>query len=499
MRTKQAGTTRNRSDERGIALIIVMFMVLTMSLVGASLMFVSRTETLSSLNYQTVSQTRYTAESGIAAASNYLLNTYVKPTAGGADDLANYDMTKSPVRWNGADVVLSSDPSTPSNYPVAAVQAAFSAASSGTLSAGTGTTAYVASATLLSMRTITDSLTGVTTTLQRWRISGTGSIAGAGSASVQVSAILEQEDMPTWQYAAFSTNNGCDSLVFGGNAHTNSYDSTGYAGGGAAPATQNYGGSVGTNGNLDDYGSSSIAGSLSTPRSGVGACSANNVTALASVANVSGGVTQLSQPVSYSANADPNPLPLTTSIDSFTKNGGCPAGLAAVCVASANGATITPLPNTPVYLDNVSIGSNCNVHLGPGTYIVNSLANKGAIIVDSNGPINIVVAGKSLGSTDPIDMSGGDINNNTYDPTKFMIKYNGSGNVSIGSNADAAALLYAPNATVGLSGNGDFYGAIIAGRVTSLGTSAIHYDRSLSKKATSAGSPVLGQFTWKNY
>ena len=38
-----------------------------------------------------------------------------------------------------------------------------------------------------------------------------------------------------------------------------------------------------------------------------------------------------------------------------------------------------------------------------------------------------------------------------------------------------------------------------AGKVTSLGTSAIHYDRSLAKKATSAGSPVLDQFSWKNY
>ena len=77
--------------------------------------------------------------------------------------------------------------------------------------------------------------------------------------------------------------------------------------------------------------------------------------------------------------------------------------------------------------------------------------------------------------------------------------YNGTGTVSIGSNADAAALLYAPNATVSLSGNGDFYGAIIAGKVSSLGTSAIHYDRNLMKKATTAGNPVLDQFTWKNY
>ena len=57
-----------RSGERGLALVIVMFMVMTMSLVGASLIFVSRTETLGSRNYQTDTQSRYAAEAGISAA-----------------------------------------------------------------------------------------------------------------------------------------------------------------------------------------------------------------------------------------------------------------------------------------------------------------------------------------------------------------------------------------------------------------------------------------------
>ena len=116
---------RDPSGERGIALVLVMFMVMAMSLVGASLSFVSRNETLSTMNYQTTTQTRYAAESGVAAATNYLLNTYVQPTAGGADPLAAYDMTVSPVRWNNAPVVLSSDPAVPANYPIAGTRTAF--------------------------------------------------------------------------------------------------------------------------------------------------------------------------------------------------------------------------------------------------------------------------------------------------------------------------------------------------------------------------------------
>jgi type II secretory pathway component PulK len=40
----------NRSNERGVAMIIALFMVLAMSVLGATLMFVSQTETLSSMN-----------------------------------------------------------------------------------------------------------------------------------------------------------------------------------------------------------------------------------------------------------------------------------------------------------------------------------------------------------------------------------------------------------------------------------------------------------------
>ena len=54
-----------------------------------------------------------------------------------------------------------------------------------------------------------------------------------------------------------------------------------------------------------------INGSLSTPRSGVGACTANNVTAetISGNATVTNGLNQLSQPVQFPTPAAPNPLP----------------------------------------------------------------------------------------------------------------------------------------------------------------------------------------------
>ena len=88
-----------RSSERGIALIITMFMVLILSVIASSLVFVSQTETLSSLNYRTTSQVRYAAESGIHVAANHLMYTYVPPDTAGADPIGAYDLTTSPVRY----------------------------------------------------------------------------------------------------------------------------------------------------------------------------------------------------------------------------------------------------------------------------------------------------------------------------------------------------------------------------------------------------------------
>ena len=70
-----------------------MFMVLIVSLLGASLATLGRTETMASLNYKTMSQARYAAESGLHSAANYLIHTYEPPGVDAGDPLANYDMT----------------------------------------------------------------------------------------------------------------------------------------------------------------------------------------------------------------------------------------------------------------------------------------------------------------------------------------------------------------------------------------------------------------------
>jgi hypothetical protein len=326
-----------------------------------------------------------------------------------------------------------------------------------------------------------------------WRITGAGSIDGAGAAAVQVTAVLETTDKPVYSYAAFATANGCDSIDFTNNAQTDSYDSR-LANNWMTPSLS--GGNIGTNGNFD--GDGDIYGSLSTPRTGVGNCAAGDVTATAADAHIDGGITQLSQPVTYPTPPAPSPLPPTTN-DSITQNSGCPAG-AIHCVANPGvGITITPpTASTVVTLGNVNANGGATIHLSAGIYVVNSLAlNGGSTIVLDSGPVIFKVAG--VGETTPIDFSGGAVTNSSYNASAMQIQYGGTGTLKLTGNSATAALVLAPNAYAELKGTGDFYGAVIANKVAAGGNASIHYDRALMKFATTQGNPILHQFTWSSY
>src|SRR5712671_3648975 len=106
-------------NERGIALVLALFLMTALSVLGASLMFLAQTETYASMNYRMMSQARYAAEAGVHRAANFLVDPtqYTVPSATGADSLANYDRTVSPVTYLGQPVVLSTVAAA-SNYPI---------------------------------------------------------------------------------------------------------------------------------------------------------------------------------------------------------------------------------------------------------------------------------------------------------------------------------------------------------------------------------------------
>ena len=479
---------------------MALLLVLAISLLTSGLAVVASSEALSSLSYTAMTQVRYGAESGIHSAANHLLFSYAPPAAANAiDPIASYDMSTSPVRFNGQPVVLSSDPAVPSNYPSGVVVDAYVAAARGTLSVNNARVEYTSRATLISMRVMTDYYTKLPVTLQTWEVVGAGRVSGAGSSLVEVSSVIERQAVPVFGYAAYATHDGCNALSFAGGATTQSYDS-GQPLVGGAPEIANTEGNVGTNGNLTGNGNpTTLYGTLSTPRSGVGDCTANNVTAatIAGWATVEDGLVTLPQPVSLPTPPVPNPPPPTSSVAFNT--GGCPSGVA-FCTPSAGGSTITPpSPNTVVSMGNVTLNGNAIVHLRAGIYEINSLklAGNSTIVVDS-GPVIINIAGN--GEATPLDLSGGGVSNPSFDPTLLQFIYAATGNIKITGGTETAALVYAPRASAALSGSSThFYGSLVTNVVTSTGGFNLYYDRRLKNTAMTAGNPTMTTFSWRAF
>ena len=500
-----------KRKERGAALILALILVFLLSVLGISIMFVSQTEIWSSMDYRLMTQARYGAEAGLNRSLDYFVNTYVPPASSGSDLIGSYSLTPAQpvaglppainqvaVSYGGSAVILSGSASVASNYPIAAVQTAFHNIANGTVTAGNVTVTYVAYATLVSMTP-----GGV----QIWQITSDGTIGGVRNADVEVQAVLErQSGSPTYNYGAFSSSNGCGSMTFSGGTVVNSYNSSAItctkgvapvcSGGSVIFSTT--GGNVGTNGNLGASGSATIDGNLSTPRSGVGSCSAGNVTSVTTSggATVTGGEVHLPQAVNYPLPTMPTPAPPTGTLDPTQ---GCKSGSTGGCHAGITpNSSSKSLNAAPGSYPDLKLSGGTTLYLTAGTYNLNSIAmSGGATLVISSGPVTLNVTG--AGQTTPIDFSGGSVSNATLDPSQMIINYAGSGNVSLSGGAGSAALLYAPNASLSFSGGGDFYGAVISALLTDTGGAAIHYDRALQNKFLTTGNWMLDSFTWKKF
>jgi hypothetical protein len=334
---------------------MTLFLLLIGSVLAASLTTLAQTETYSSQNYRQMAQARYGGEAGIEQAANYLMFTYAAPsTSGGAngDVIASYNTAVSPVTYNGNPVILSANAAVASNYPIAAVKAAF-AGLQNNLTAGLSTVGSAPYATLMSMEEVpaAQSVSANPFTIQTWQITSDGTITtGARVATVEVMASIDTQKLstsnPALNYAAFATSGNCGALTFKGGMSTNSYNSTLYNPGNGANITAANGGlanntgNVGTNGNLTDSGGSTVNGNLSTPRVGVGNCSAGNVDANTSAggATVTGGIVQLPQAITLVTPniATPNlgaPGPTAITIKHNTT---CASLVAAGAIAAAN-------------------------------------------------------------------------------------------------------------------------------------------------------------------
>ena len=508
-------------NERGVALVISLFLMAALSALAVSLVFLSETETSASRNYKTMSQARYAAEAGVHRSVNYLLLDTFKASM--TSNLANFDLSQSPVKYNGNPVVLSATSGVSSNYPDAAVTSAFGSAVKGPLAVGTGYAAYSASATLLSMRTV-DVYGANPDIIMTWRITGTGTVCrGTGTCStsdtstlgtLDVTATLERDLNNAQTYAVFATYDGCAAVTVSGNVVTNSYNSSSMAT--MPPPTTNSNGGIGTNGNLDVGGSVAINGTLSTPRTGAGTCSSSNPNAITGSGSWTyQGTVPLPQAVAYPTPTIPSPIPTTNvTLSSGMTGVACTAAVAGSgwsCAvdATAKTVTLTPLTSNTLTLGNVTVASNTNLIIGGGS---SEVMNVNSFLLGSNARMSLLgsgaskttvtmnIAGQSLsGGTAPLDLSGGGTVNDSYDPTRLQILYAGTDPLTTVGNNTLAATIYAPNALVKTVGNGNLYGSVLSSRFTDTGGASLHYDTSLQKKYQTLGNYAMSSFSWRKY
>ncbi|HEY1557644.1 MAG TPA: hypothetical protein VGF94_22585 [Kofleriaceae bacterium] len=243
---------------------------------------------------------------------------------------------------------------------------------------------------------------------------------------------------------------GKNGVTFSGNGTTNSYDSSlGYA----ASATN-------SNGNVCTDSAASGAVGLS-----------GNATINGSVCVGVGG-TAGSPTITKSGNAgyqSASVQPANVALPSVT--------IPTVGTNQGNVSKGTLAPNQTY--GTVSCTSKTGITLNAGTYVMTSLA------ISANCTLNVATGPVVLYISSSLSISGNGVSNPSLVASNLQI-FAGPDvtSVSLTGNTNAAFALYAPNAAVSISGNGDIYGAVVAATITDSGNGEIHYDKQL---ATSVG------------
>lgn len=114
-----------------------------------------------------------------------------------------------------------------------------------------------------------------------------------------------------------------------------------------------------------------------------------------------------------------------------------------------------------------------SVDIGGGSGAIN--INAGAEL-QIYGPGDIKIAGQGL-------MNGGTSAATANQPIKCQIygtKTSGVQDIQIAGNGVLSAVVYAPQGSVKINGNGDVCGSVVANDITCVGNAAFHYDESLA-------------------
>jgi hypothetical protein len=504
-RVQDSSISRNKS-ERGIALILALLAILILSVLAASIIFLTQTGTWRTIDYRLTTQSRYAAEAGVQRTMNWFINSYTPPS-----DFTSYDMTKYPVQYSGRAVVLSGVSGVSANYPDSSVASAYHAALNSQAVPGLANTSVSTYATLLRM----SPGAGVSwlpgpKVAQTWQITSQGNIAGLNSAQVQVVATYDPFISPVFIYGIAGDSTVCSDIAFSGSI----MDSWNSAQGSYSSTHQNSGGNIATNGNITLWvDSTQIKGTLfNSSNITVGNCP-NGITNWVG-GTPWNGLQQLSQPLTYLAPIPPSPMTSTVylPVNSNTCWGASPGGCSVSSVSSGCNGGVAPCVNiAPGSYGNIA-SSNSQVHLSAGTYYINSLdLSLGSVSLDSV-PVVIDLGGNGIGaggmllnSHGSATIDSGGIPANLQIVTACCLSAMIGGQMAnppfIRMDASSAiyAVIYAPNARVYITGSSPFLGAVVSQKTTCDSSGGFSYDQALQNSLQKVGNFVAVSFSWSKF
>ncbi len=488
--------------QKGIALITVLFLIMVLSLLGGAILYATQLQTISTSSYAASSRAYYIADAGLQQAVNWFHYTY--PTYQASDtNYTSADVNNEPVEEYSSNPVELVSSGSGSNYPISSAAASFQNAIS---AVGTnGTVSVTAQLVTVESVTLNEDVNGVLTpetfSVERWKLDSTG--LWNQTAQSQVKGYIEQgvylnnETIPISNYALFSTGKTCGSITLSGGVSTDSYNSNvcNYNSSGCA---QNSGGDIGSYGNVNASGGVTINGNYYVPGGEkVSSCNSADPQGLQEPQYMHGSIMNLP-----STNPLPTPplattnaslsLPTPTSCNGGSNN--CYA-LTANCTQTGSGSSFSSTcSSSTLGYGNISLASDNVLTLAGGSggttnvYYINSISSSGAanIEISPAGPVVINLIGSNLINNQLLNLDGGSISNTSSPlvPGDLQILSPSSGDINIDGGAQAAFVLYAPNASLNIAGGSDIFGSLVAASIADSGGTQIHYDQALHNTNT---------------
>ena len=425
--------------EDGVAVVVTLLFLVALGVLSTALVFTVGNEMKTSAAYKYTQQAFYVSNAGVQKALAWFNSNYTAHLPS-----SDYDATSFPVQYSGSSVMLAGQTGSSSAYPDSSVVTAFLAQfSNQSLQADTDNSGvYALNATLLKYTPVNfidpTTFAMYPSAIERWRINSLGywGTIAKPLGMAQITAIIENSGNAMFDRALW----GIDSLDLGGTVLIDSYDPLlgGYGG-----TNIGYNGDIGSNGSVSTTGNVTVKGDVAFGPSGSFSEGSN--------VEITGDVIHLSEPHYF----PPIPSFSVGTTDYNPKNG-----------------TVTLNPGS---YGSVTIGPHGILALTPGVYYFDSITegSTGQLTISGDTTIFIKTA---------LDLSGQGVMNPSGDPTKLTIFYSGTDEVKICGGAQAYVEAYAPNASLKLVGNGDFFGSFIGQSITVQGNPQVHFDEGCLKE-----------------